>query len=259
MRPLSLLSFALAFLLPYTTHAEESATQPVVIYAASSLTDALNDIAQTFERQTHVHLNISYASSSTLARQITQGATADLFISADQQWMDDVEHHDMIDATSRAILLRNDLVMVAAKSAGFTPQNIDAHNLAQLDVQHRIATGEVTSVPAGMYAKQALSYFGQWQHYQPKLVETENVRAALTLVLRGEVDLAIVYATDAAQFPYLDIIGTFPAASHDDIAYPIALTRQHQHDAEAVYHFLRSAEAQQIFARYGFQMPQKSP
>lgn len=262
MRAYFCLSALLFSLLTPVVQAQDasSKSQDVVIFAAASLTDALTDIATAYEKKTQQKWRLSFAGSSTLARQIQQGAPADIFISADVDWMNELEKSNVLEPSSRLDLLANELVLVRAVQTHSDKIALNASTLAQLDLLSRIATGEVRSVPVGRYASQALTYFQQWERFKPHLVETENVRAALTLVMRGEVGYGIVYATDAALVPQLSVLGTFPAASHEPIIYPMALTRTHSSLAQEAFAFLQSDVANHIFTHYGFTKPaQKMP
>ena len=257
MRPFYALLIVLFFACSAPTYAQNASreTDKIIIFAAASLTDVLSDIAHHYEMKTNKKWAISFAGSSALARQIQQGAPADIFISADEIWMNEVQKTNDIDPTSRINLLSNDLVLITSSSSPLTSFDVNEASLAQVDLSQRITTGEVNSVPIGHYAKQALSFFNQWEHFKPALIETDNVRASLNLVSRREVGLGIVYATDAALMKDVKIIATFPATSHDPIIYPIALTRHHSTDANDALRFLTSEDARAIFTSYGFKTP----
>lgn len=231
----------------------------LTVFAAASLTNAMQDTAKAWtahqgkDRGHHApHLN--FASSSTLARQIDQGASANIFASADLKWMDWAQQRHLIVDATRRTLLGNSLVLVMPKNQ-LHKLTIDRtlDLAALLGPKGRLAVGDPTHVPAGIYARQALTSLGLWTTAEPRLARAENVRAALLLVERGEVPAGIVYSTDAAVAPGVAIAGTFPASSHDPIEYPFAITRAGDTpEARAFLAFLAGPEAARIFAHYGF-------
>jgi len=195
----------------------------------------------------------SYAASSALIKQIENGAPADVFASADLDWMDYGTQKDLINTSTRVSLLGNRLVLIAPKDSKITNVTIgQGFDLAGLAGDGRIATGDVQSVPVGKYAKGALEKLGSWQAAQSKFAMTDNVRAALVLVARGEAALGIVYSTDAKVEPGVKIVGTFPADSHPAIIYPFAATKTGKPDAVPYLTFLRSGAAKDIWEKYGF-------
>ena len=197
------------------------------MFAAASLKNALDDVIAAYGKETGTKVTASYAASSALAKQIEQGAPAQLFISADLDWMDYLAERKLIDDATRKNLLGNSLVLVAAKDSAMGPVEIgQGFDLAKLLGDGRLAVGEVKSVPAGKYAKSALEKLGAWGGVEGKLAQAENVRSALALVARGEAPLGIVYKTDAASDPTVKIVGTFPADSHPPIIYPAAVTKE---------------------------------
>jgi molybdate transport system substrate-binding protein len=225
------------------------------VFAAASLTDALRDLGAQWQTRGNPAPRLVFAASSTLARQIEQGAPADLFISADAAWMDYLGQRDLILAGTRVAPIGNSLVLVAPASA--TVQLVLARGTdlaALLRPADRIATGDPAHVPVGRYAQAALEWMGQWQAIAPRLARAENVRAALLLVARGEAPFGIVYATDAAASPGLRVVARFPAESHPPIAYPFALTRRAAANpaARAFLGFVTSAEAMPSWQRFGF-------
>jgi molybdate transport system substrate-binding protein len=225
----------------------------LTVFAAASMKNALDDIDAAFTAKTGVKIVVSYAASSALAKQIEQGAPADVFISADTDWMEYVVSRKTINAPTRVNLLGNSLVLIAPKDAKIDNVNIGAgFDLAKLAGDGRIATGDVKAVPVGKYAKAALEKLGAWQAAQPKFAMADSVRAALTLVARGEASLGIVYATDARIEPGIKIVGTFPVDSHPAIVYPVAATTTAKPQALDYLAFLRSAVAKNIFEKYGF-------
>ncbi|MBN4666118.1 molybdate ABC transporter substrate-binding protein [Pandoraea nosoerga] len=226
------------------------------VFAAASMKDALDDLCATYARQTGKKPVLVYGASSTLARQIEKGAPADVFISADQDWMDYAQKHDLIDASTRRNLLGNALVLIAPAT---TTGEIDLRPGTDLDARlgnGRLAMGDPAHVPAGLYGKAALEKLGVWPKVQGKVAAADNVRNALLLVARGEAPYGIVYKTDANAEKRVRIAGTFPADSHAPIVYPVALTKQaNRTDAEPFYQFLQTPAAQATFERYGFGRP----
>jgi len=215
--------------------------------------NALDDINAAFTRSTGIKVAASYAASSALMKQIEEGAPADVFASADLEWMDYGSQKKVIKDDTRVNLLGNRLVLIAPKDSKLDDITIGpGFNLAQLAGDGRIATGDVRAVPVGKYAKAALEKLGSWDAAAPKFAMTENVRAALTLVARGEAPLGIVYATDAKVEPRVKIVGTFPADSHPEIVYPVAATVTAKPEAGTYLRYLRSAAAKALFERYGF-------
>jgi molybdate transport system substrate-binding protein len=225
----------------------------LVVFAAASMKNALDDVDAAFAARTGVKVAASYAASSTLARQIEQGAPADVFVSADLDWMDYAAAKKTINETTRVNLLGNSIVLIAPKDSAITDVTIGpGFDLAKLAGDGKIATGDVNAVPVGKYAKAALEKLGAWQAAEPKFAMAESVRAALTLVARGEAVLGIVYSTDARVEPGVKIVGTFPADSHPPIIYPVVATTTAKSEAADYLAFLRSAAAKTIFEKYGF-------
>ena len=225
----------------------------ITVFAAASMKNALDDVNAAFLKATGIKVVTSYAASSALARQIGDGAPADLFISADRDWMDYCAARKLIQEASRFDLVGNKLVLIAAKDAKIESMSLAPHvDLAALAGDRRIVTADVRAVPAGRYAKAALESLGIWSSVEKKLAMVENVRAALALVARGEAALGIVYATDARVEPGVKVVGEFPEGSHPPIVYPAALTATAQPQAEAFRDYLRSAAAKAVFERYGF-------
>jgi molybdate transport system substrate-binding protein len=239
----------IVLLLPLTARAQ-------TVFAAASLTDAMKDISAKWAAAGHQPLSLSFGSSSTLARQIEQGAPANVFASADEKWMDYLADKKLIADGTRKDLLGNDLVLVvsADKPMHVTiDKNFDVMGL--LGATGRLATGDPAHVPVGIYAEQALKALGMWDSVSPRLARTEDVRAALLLVERGEAPAGIVYATDAAVSKAVMIAGTFPAASHDPVSYPFAVVKSGDTpDARALLQFLGSPPARAVFAQRGFKV-----
>ena len=237
-----------------------SATSPAIaedktltVFAAASMKNALDDIDIAFTAKTGVKVIASYAASSALAKQIEQGAPADVFVSADTDWMDYAVGKKNINEPTRVNLLGNSIVLIAPKDSKIDNVTIGpGFDLAKLAGDGRIATGDVKAVPVGKYAKAALEKLGAWQAAEPKFAMAESVRAALTLVARGEAVLGIVYSTDAKVEPGVKIVGTFPADSHPAIIYPVAATATAKAEASAYLDFLRSQAAKTVLEKYGF-------
>jgi molybdate transport system substrate-binding protein len=233
--------------------APAAAQETVTVFAAASLKNAVDEINGAFRALTSHVAVASYAASSALIKQIEQGAPADVFASADLEWMEYGVQKAVIDDASRLNLLGNRLVLIAPKESKTGDVAIGAgFDLAKLAGDGRIATGDVRAVPVGKYAKAALEKLGAWSQAVPKLAMTENVRAALALVGRGEAPLGIVYATDAKIDPRVKVVAMFPEDSHPPIVYPVALTRTAKPAAAQYLAFLRSQTARAIFEKYGF-------
>ncbi|MBR0926755.1 molybdate ABC transporter substrate-binding protein [Bradyrhizobium diazoefficiens] len=225
----------------------------ITVFAAASMKNALDEVDAAYTAKTGIGFSVSYAASSVLARQIEQGAPADVFVSADTDWMDYAIAKKTIYEASRVNLLGNSIVLIAPKDSKVDNVTIaQGFDLAKLAGDGRIATGDVKSVPVGKYAKAALEKLGAWQAAEPKFAMAESVRAALTLVARGEAALGIVYSTDAKVDPSVKIVGTFPADSHPAIIYPVAATTTAKAGTSDYLAFLRSSAAKTIFEKYGF-------
>jgi molybdate transport system substrate-binding protein len=225
----------------------------LTVFAAASMKNALDDIDAAYTAKTGVKVVVSYGASSTLAKQIEQGAPADVFLSADTDWMDYAAGKKNINEQSRVNLLGNSIVLIAPKDSKIDNVAIGpGFDLAKLAGDGRITTGDVKAVPVGKYAKAALEKLGAWQAAEPKFAMAENVRAALTLVARGEAVLGIVYSTDAKVEPGVKVVGTFPADSHPAIIYPVAATSTAKPEAADYLAFLRSSAAKTVLEKYGF-------
>lgn len=225
----------------------------LIVFAAASMKNALDAVDAAYSAKTGVHIVASYAASSTLAKQIEQGAPADIFLSADTDWMDYAIARKDINEATRVNLLGNSIVLIAPNDSKIDNVAIgQGFDLAKLAGFGRIATGDVQAVPAGKYAKAALEKLGAWQAAKPKFAMAENVRAALTLVARGEAVLGIVYSTDARVEPGVKIVGTFPPNSHPPIVYPVAATLTAKPEAAGYLDYLRSSVARATFEKYGF-------
>jgi molybdate transport system substrate-binding protein len=231
------------------------AEEPVVVFAAASLKNALDAAAADFHAGGGAEVKISYGGSLSLARQIVAGAPADLFASADEESMDEAAKGGAIKAGSRFDLLGNQLVVVAQKQSPIDKLEFSVDGFAKAIGAGRLATGEVSTVPVGKYAKAALQNLGLWAIVEPHLAMTDNVRAALAFVARGEAPLGIVYATDAAADATVKIVATFPEASHPPILYPFALTTSSHNDAAGRFlAWLKSPPGRAIFGHQGFKV-----
>jgi molybdate transport system substrate-binding protein len=253
MQKLAAILLALVALLSAPT---AIAAGKLTVYAAASLTNALQDIDAAYTKRTGTPVAESFASSSTLARQIEAGAPAQVFISADTKWMDYLAKKDLI--ATQTVLLGNALALIAPADAPVSPHSIDSgFDWAKLlGPNGRLATGDPDHVPAGIYAKEALQHLGAWNSLEPRLARAEDVRGALTLVERGDAPLGIVYVTDARISAKVKIVGAFPESSHPPILYPAAIVKgADTPPVEDYFRFLRSPEARAIFVRYGFATP----
>lgn len=231
--------------------------QNLTVFAASSLTDSLKSVADAYKAKTGVAVTLSFGASSTLARQIEQGAPADIFFSADTDWMDYLQQKSLIRTATRKTLLGNRLVLVGganSKPLAIAPR----FDLAGALGDGRLALADPASVPAGRYAKAALTALGVWDSVATRVVPAENVRVALEYVARGEAPYGIVYATDARVTPQVKVVGTFPENTHPPIVYPVALTRTASPDAWDVLAFLEGREAGTIFRGAGFSLPYRT-
>jgi molybdate transport system substrate-binding protein len=229
----------------------------ITVFAAASLQNALNAAAKDFTATSGIAVKFSFDASSTLARQIEAGAPADLFASADLDWMDYLAKRNLIVPQSRINLLGNRLVVIAPKDAPLTTLALDAPSIEAALGTGRIATGAVETVPAGRYAKAALEKLKLWPSLQNRMAPAENVRAALAYVARGETPLGIAYATDAAIEPKVKIVATFPPDSHPPIVYPFAVVAGAKRDgAERFLAFLQGPAARRNFAAQGFFSPE---
>lgn len=225
---------------------------PTIVVAAS-LQESLHAVADQWTAEGHKPPVLAFAASSALARQIENGAPADLFMSADEAWMDALDVKHLLRPDTRADLLGNQLVLIAPKKSLATVSFDNPSSLVRALGDGRLGIANPDSVPAGRYAKAALEHLHLWSNLKDRLAGAENVRAALALVESGEAPLGIVYATDAKASAKVRIVTAFPAESHPAILYPVAILASSKHpDAKAFRDFLASEKAQAIFARYGF-------
>lgn len=235
-------------------------SQSITVFAASSMTDAMQQVATAF-RETHpqAEIKFSFASSATLARQISQGAPANIYISADQKWMNYLDKQKLIVPSSLRYIASNQLVVIAPVTSKLNDVQITNEFWLKNLQKERLALGDPAYVPAGIYAKQALESLKQWSIVEPHLAKTNNVRSALMLVARGESPLGIVYRSDGLIAPQqVKIIATFPQSSHTTITYPAAeIVDEQTALSQAFMQFLVTPRAKNIFAKFGFnQFPQ---
>lgn len=229
----------------------QAAWADVTVFAAASLKTALDRIAADWTAQTGTPVTLSYGGTPALAKQIAEGAPADMFLSASTAWMDDLEAKALIQSATRRDLLGNRLILVAHGSA--TPVSIDASlDLPGLLDGGKLSMALVDAVPAGQYGKEALQSLGLWAQVEASVVQSENVRAALQLVALGEAPLGIAYASDAMAEPRVTVVGTFPAESHSPIVYPAALTVTAGGEAAAFLDHLAGPSAMAVFQANGF-------
>lgn len=229
-----------------------AAADTVTVFAAASLKDALDENARVYPLKAADRIVVSYAASSALAKQIEAGAPADLFISADLDWMDYLEKRRLIKPETRQNLLRNRLVLVAPSDSKASVTIAPGFPLAALLGSGRLAMANPDAVPAGKYGKASLEALGVWKDLQSKVAAAENVRAALVLVSRGEAPFGIVYKTDAAADPKVRVVGVFPENTHPPIIYPIAMTAGGKPAAGVFLKWLGGAQALTIFEKHGF-------
>ncbi|AGK56647.1 molybdenum ABC transporter periplasmic molybdate-binding protein [Hyphomicrobium denitrificans 1NES1] len=232
----------------------QKAETTTTVFAAASLKTALDAVSTAYQKSTGSKIVVSYAASSALAKQIEQGAPADIFISADLDWMDYVDKAKLIKDDTRFNMLGNRLVLIAPASSTASLKIESGFALAEALGDGRLAMADVKSVPAGKYGSAALKKLGIWDAIEPKVAQAENVRAALGLVAQGEAPFGIVYETDATAEPKVKIVGVFPDDTHPPIIYPIAVTAGSKAaaPAEAFITYLKSPEGQAAFAKQGF-------
>ena len=225
----------------------------LTVFAAASMKNALDDIDAAFTARTGVKVNASYAASSQLAKQIEQGAPADIFVSADLDWMKYLSDKKLTKPDTEVKLLGNQIVLVAPKDSKAETKIEKGFDLAKLIGDGKLAMGDFKAVPAGKYGKAALESLGVWSSVESKVAQAENVRAALKLVSTGEAALGIVYATDAHADKGVKVVGTFPEDSHPPIIYPVAQTADSKDkDTTAFLKCLQSAKAGALFKEQGF-------
>jgi molybdate transport system substrate-binding protein len=225
----------------------------VTVFAAASLTDSVKDLAQRYERETGLRLRLSFAASSTLARQIENGAPADLFLSADEEWMRYLDERQLVARGTWVHPIANRLVLIAPADRFADVDFGKPSSVSSALGDGRLAVGDPAHVPVGRYAKQALEHYDLWRLAEPRLARAENVRAALVLVERGEAPLGIVYSTDARASDRVRVLAQFPPESHEPIRYSFAaIARRDDLETRAVLDYLTSSAAMETYAKYGF-------
>jgi molybdate transport system substrate-binding protein len=245
----------IAAVLASATHAAPPPRQELLVYAAASLTDALGELARGWESSSGVQVRLSFAASSLLARQIEAGSRADVFVSADEKWMDYLASRGLVADSTRRDLVGNRLVLIAPAGSLLRLELTPGFPLADALGNGRLSVADPDTVPAGRYARAALASLGVWQHVEDRLARADNVRGALNFVARGETPLGIVYATDAWTARGVRVVGTFPEDSHPPIRYPAAATKSAGAEASAFLAFLGSSEAGAVWRRHGFGTP----
>lgn len=243
-----LLAVALAALVPAAAPRAEDLT----VFAAASTADAMTEAVAGFEKRSGVAVRLSFASSSTLARQIENGAPAQVFVSASPEWIDYLESRGHLEAGSRTHLFSNRLVLIAPRESPLAIAIAPSFPLAEALGSGRLAMGDPDHVPAGVYGRQALEALGVWSEVAPRVARTADVRAALALVARGEAAAGITYATDAAISAKVRIVGAFPPDSHPKVSYQGAIVAGAAGPAAARFLAYLGAGAMDIFARHGF-------
>jgi molybdate transport system substrate-binding protein len=249
-RPLLACAFLL-LALPGRTLDAPSTT--LIVFGAASLTNVLQDIGAQYSRETGQQVQFSFAASSALARQIEAGTRADAFVSADEDWMDYLATHNLIQSKSRHDIIMNRLVLIAPLGSTINLKIAPHFALAAALGKDKLATGDPSSVPVGRYARAALTNLGVWSEVASHIVPAEDVRAALAYVARGETPLGIVYETDALVEKRVRVVDTFPEDSHPPITYPVALISTAKPGAGRFVAYLKSPAARAVFAHYGFQ------
>ena len=245
-----------ALLLALCATTGQSAERVLTVFAAASLTNVLQEAGDAYTAQTKQPVRFSFAASSALARQIESGAPADVFVSADQDWMNYLQARNLLAPATRANIVANSLVLVAPVDSRLSLRIAPGFALAAaLGADGRLATGDPASVPVGKYAQAALTKLGVWPSVEKRVVAADNVRTALNFVGRGEAPLGIVYATDAMTEPRVRVVDTFPAATHEPITYPAAATSTAGPGAVAFLRFLQGPVARALFDRAGFGRP----
>jgi molybdate transport system substrate-binding protein len=247
----------LCALLVAACNAPSAQGQGPVVLAAASLQEAMTEAADAWTKAGHDKPALSFAGSSALARQVESGAQADIFVSADEEWMDELEQKGFVRDGTRQTLLGNAIVLIAAKGSGAKVSLDKPASLRAALGDGRLAMADPEAVPAGRYGKAALESLGIWQSVSARVAPAENVRAALALVERGQAPLGVVYATDALASDKVEVVARFPAASHPPIRYPAAVLKASDNaDAAPFLAYLQSDEARRIFVRHGFTAPE---
>jgi molybdate transport system substrate-binding protein len=240
----------LLFCLPSSAAQTDKPT--IIVFAAASLTNALQEVGDGFTKDSSIHVKFSFAASSALARQIENGAPADVFFSADIEWMDYLQSRKLIQTSTRQDVLGNQLVLVAPADSKIVLKIVPHFALAKTLGTGRLATGDPDSVPVGRYAREALTELGVWSEVEARLVRADSVRSALAFVDRGEASLGIVYATDAKIDAKVRVVDVFPDNTHMPIVYPVAVTAVAKSDAIKFVDYVRGSVGDVTFKKYGF-------
>lgn len=251
-KPMRRWLLAAVFFAALPAFAADKSAEELTVFAASSLTNVMQDLGAAYTQATGVPVRLSFAASSALARQIESGARADVFFSADAEWMDYLQSRQLIDSSSRRDVVSNALVLIAPADSKVRLKIAPNFPLAKALGSGHLATGDPDSVPVGKYARSALTKLGVWNDVADRIVRAENVRTALIYVDRGEAPLGIVYATDAFVDKKVRVVDTFPADSHAPITYPLAATKVAKPGAAAFVDYVRSSAADVVFKKYGF-------
>jgi len=247
-----LLAGAMACVVNVPVQAEEPGKRQLLVFAAASLADVLGELSPAWERATGIPLRLSFASSAVLARQIEAGGNADVFISADDEWLNYLQKRNLLSDASRRDLAANRLVLIAPADSRLNLAISPGFNLAAALGTGRLSVADPDTVPAGRYARAALTSLGAWDGVADRLARADNVRGALLFVARGETPLGIVYATDARIEPAVRVIGVFPADSHAPIHYPAAALKNSSTSAIRYLDYLGSREAAETWKKFGF-------
>ena len=230
--------------------------EKVTVFAAASLTNALTDIGLKYEKEKATKIVHNFAASSTLAKQIENGAPVDIYISADTKWMNYLQDKKLINTASRKEFLGNKLVLIAPKGRGFTMKFNQTFDFAKA-FDGKLCTGDIESVPVGIYAKESLTYLNWWHAIKTRIVGTQDVRGALAFVERGECAAGIVYETDAKVSSKVEIVGVFPEESHQPIVYPMAFLANAKNANSDYFNYIQSGAALAVFKKYGFNIISK--
>lgn len=248
-------TLVVALALAVTSSAAQAGDDRLLVFAAASLQNAMSDVAKAYEEQHEGQVKISFAGSATLARQIEQGAPADVYVSANQDWMDKLEQDGLIDRASRVDLLRNSMVLVAPQDSDVSLEITPGFKIVPALDGQPLVMANTESVPAGIYGRQAMQSMDAWSQVVSQVAQASDVRAALSLVARGQAPLGVVYASDAKAEDRVRILDGFPADSHDPIVYPGAILRNvDDPQAQAFMTFMQGQTAARIFRRWGFNL-----
>jgi molybdate transport system substrate-binding protein len=245
-------SLALSACLVWVQSVAADSEKAITVFAAASLTNALQDLGDAFTKDTSIQVRFSFAASSALARQIENGSRADVFFSADLEWMDYLQARNLIQPATRHEVLGNQLVLIAPVDSKISLKIEPHFALVAAVGKSRLATGDPDSVPVGRYAHEALTNLGVWDEIAARLVRADSVRSALAFVDRGEAALGIVYTTDALIDKNVRVVGIFPASSHMPIIYPVALINGARPHAAKFLAYIRGPAGDLTFQHYGF-------